>query len=302
MSLSIFIKNKEQMIEINEEKYQSYEKLLKEELSNAESNDKKISFYKSQMQRCCQQILRFKLEKEFAREDIPFDLNERNNAYDFPQKISQILSDNFHLKFHGTSIYNTAQIIPSGNLSASFDRLGYNTSYDVSGQISVTDKKTIDTTINGYTHLSDKFLPAGCVFALLPQDKQDDKLSTSLLMNNVDFRTNPNQLYAIITTTENVGLVKQWCINNNVDTHTLTFDEAVCQIEKDSKLLDFAIEKIGDKIDLSNSIDIMSAISFAEKQQEKHNNNIDELIDSFKKSEISKNVPNDKCKGNDIEL
>ena len=150
--------------------------------------------------------------------------------------------------------------------------------------------------------MSDKFLPAGCAFALLPQDKQDDKLSASLLMNNVDFRTNPNQLYAIITTTENVGLVKQWCINNNVDTHTLTFDEAVCQIEKDSKLLDFAVEKIANKIDLSNSIDIMSAISFAEKQQEKHNNNIDELIDSFKKSEISKNMPNDKCKGNDIEL
>ena len=52
-------------------------------------------------------------------------------------------------------------------------------------------------------------MPCGCIFALLPRDEQDATLGPDIL-KSVDFRKNPEQLFGIFTTPENVERVKQW--------------------------------------------------------------------------------------------
>ena len=53
--------------------------------------------------------------------------------------------------FHGTKYGNIENILKSGGLSSSVDRVGYSTSYDIEDQVSVTVVNTLATTINGYT-------------------------------------------------------------------------------------------------------------------------------------------------------
>ena len=64
-----------------------------------------------------------------------------------------------------------------GEISSSVDRVGSSTSYDVSDQVSVTTKNTIETTVQGYAGLTGNYnLPAGCIFVILPQDENEINL------------------------------------------------------------------------------------------------------------------------------
>ena len=101
------------------------------------------------------------------------------------------------------------------------------TSYDSSGQISVTTSDTISTTINGYSGLLDNeyFLPAGCIFVVLPKDEEDAKAGNSMLMGNVNFKESPDRLVAIISTPENMNRIIYWTTENNIDSDKVfTYD------------------------------------------------------------------------------
>lgn len=163
----------------------------------------------------------------FLRPSNEKDMEYRLRQYDeFPKKIKDLVPEDLPLRFHGCPIYTAKQIIESGEISSSVDRLGVETSYDMEGQISVTTKDTLDTTIHGYTHLSENFLPAGCVFVLLPKDELDTKAGNSMLMGNVNFKQEPNRLYAIITTPENIKRVSQWAKVSGIDLSKIhDFDE-----------------------------------------------------------------------------
>lgn len=114
-------------------------------------------------------------------------------------------------------------------------------------------------------------------------------------MDNVDFRSNPDQLYAIITTSQNKDMVAGWCIDSGVLAPVMTFDESLQKIEKDSQKIDKAVELLGGKINLSNFIDIVSALDLS---PDLGRESIDSLINSVEAdapSEISE-------KENDISL
>ena len=148
---------------------------------------------------------------DFLRPSDEKDMEYRLRQYDeFSKKMKDLVPEDLPLRFHGCPIYTAKRILESGEISSSVDRLGVETSYDTEGQISVTTKDTLDTTIHGYTHLSENFLPAGCVFVLLPKDELDAKAGDSMLMGNVNFKQEPNRLYGIITTPENIERVSQW--------------------------------------------------------------------------------------------
>lgn len=117
------------------------------------------------------------------------------------------------LRFHGAPIYAARDIIASGGISSSVDRLGIETSYDVADQISVTTPDSIEVSLDSYTGLSQDnyFTPAGCLFAVLPATHEDVEAGkVSMLMGNVDFKEHPEQLVGIMTTPENVNRVKEW--------------------------------------------------------------------------------------------
>lgn len=164
---------------------------------------------------------------EFLRPSDEKDMEYRLRQYDeFSKKMKDLIPENLPLRFHGCPIYTAKHIIESGEISSSVDRLGVETSYDTEGQISVTTKDTLDTTIRGYTHLSENFLPAGCVFVLLPKDELDAKAGDSMLMGNVNFQQEPNRLYGIITTPENIERVSQWAKLSGIDLSKIhDFDE-----------------------------------------------------------------------------
>ena len=171
---------------------------------------------------------------EFLRPSNERDMEYRLRQYDeFSKKIKDLVPEDLPLRFHGCPIYTAKHIIESGEISSSVDRLGVETSYDTEGQISVTTKDTLDTTIHGYTHLSENFLPAGCVFVLLPKDELDAKAGDSMLMGNVNFKQKPNRLYGIITTPENIEKVSQWAKVSGIDLSKIhDFDEFAKSFEK----------------------------------------------------------------------
>lgn len=171
---------------------------------------------------------------EFLRPSDEKDMEYRLRQYDeFSKKMKDLIPENLPLRFHGCPIYTAKHIIESGEISSSVDRLGVETSYDTEGQISVTTKDTLDTTIQGYTHLSENFLPAGCVFVLLPKDEQDAKAGDSMLMGNVNFQQEPNRLYGIITTPENIERVSQWAKLSGIDLSKIhDFDEFAKSFER----------------------------------------------------------------------
>ena len=171
---------------------------------------------------------------EFLRPSNEKDMEYRLRQYDeFSKKMKDLVPEDLALRFHGCPIYTAKHIIESGEISSSVDRLGVETSYDTEGQISVTTKDTLDTTIHGYTHLSENFLPAGCVFVLLPKDELDAKAGDSMLMGNVNFKQEPNRLYGIITTPENIERVSQWAKVSGIDLSKIhDFDEFAKSFEK----------------------------------------------------------------------
>lgn len=171
---------------------------------------------------------------EFLRPSDEKDMQYRLRQYDeFSKKMKDLVPEDLPLRFHGCPIYTAKHIIESGEISSSVDRLGVETSYDTEGQISVTTKDTLDTTIHGYTHLSENFFPAGCVFVLLPKDELDAKAGDSMLMGNVNFKQEPNRLYGIITTPENIEKVSQWAKVSGIDLSKIhDFDEFAKSFEK----------------------------------------------------------------------
>jgi len=157
---------------------------------------------------------------EFLRPSSQEDMNYRLKQYnEFSEQVKSEVPDDLHLCFHGCPIYAAKQIIKDGEISSSVDRIGSETSYDVSDQVSVTTKNTIETTVQGYTGLTGNYnLPAGCIFVILPKDESEIKSSeTSMLIGNVSFKENPERLYSIITTPENIERVTEWAEKANID-------------------------------------------------------------------------------------
>ncbi|HBY21571.1 MAG: hypothetical protein A2Y24_04580 [Clostridiales bacterium GWE2_32_10] len=184
----------------------------------------------------CEMVLTQTLDRlEFLRPESEEDKTYRLRQYDeFSSKIKEVIPDDLPLRFHGTSIYNAKHILHEGELSSSVDRRGISTSYDVEDQVSVTTKESIDITVSGYTDLIGDFcLPAGCIFVMLPKDEIDEKAGESLLMGNVNFKSEPDRLVAIITSNENIQNIHKWSLESNVDGSKIyDFDGFIHTFEK----------------------------------------------------------------------
>lgn len=158
----------------------------------------------------------FLLEKnteEFLRKPEQSDITYRLDVMDnWPKKVAEVVPKDLPLRFHGCPIYTARAILSSGELSSSVDRLGWSTSYDASEQISVSTAENVQISTDSYTDLTAEgcCLPAGCVFVLLPKDEAEAKSGDVLLMDNVSFTQEPDRLFSIITTPENIDRVNEW--------------------------------------------------------------------------------------------
>ncbi len=208
---------------------------------------------------------------EFLRPSSQEDMNYRLKQYnEFSEQVKSEVPDDLHLCFHGCPIYAAKQIIKDGEISSSVDRIGSETSYDVSDQVSVTTKNTIETTVQGYTGLTGNYnLPAGCIFVILPKDESEIKSSeTSMLIGNVSFKENPERLYSIITTPENIERVTEWAEKANIDLSKIHDFEGFIQ-EIGKQKTQFSDQEIG-----KGTINILTE----EKDKAKDRQNIDQQI------------------------
>lgn len=265
-------------IEPQTEEYQQYKK-QKESVQNDIIRFKKYIVEREEKLKNCDYKLSPEIKEEikrwkyclqesekiikFLRPNDESDISYRNQQCDnFIDKLRKVKSDNLDLRFHGTPIYYAQEIIKTGTLSSSADRFdGYMASTDMHGEISVSNIDTLSTTINCFSDIVGYYrcLPCGCIFALLPKNDEDANLDGSR-MYAVNLNENPQQLYGIFTSPENIHNVKKWMIDIGFTTDKVfTFEEFLDKVEKDSIQIDLKINK-KDPIN-DNLIDLDSIIS-----------------------------------------
>lgn len=183
-------------------------------------NDPSISNYERKLE-ACEKNLKVKIyalsnlinQQEFMRVGSDETENEKISVYrNFSKELKEKLSKESTLCFHGCShIYSVKAILEQGQISSSVDRLGFSTSYDVDEQVSVTTRNSIDVTMESYVGLtSNPSFPAGALFVIKPKNEQEIESSKNLLIENVDFKTNPERLVAVVTTSENKERIIEW--------------------------------------------------------------------------------------------
>lgn len=157
---------------------------------------------------------------EFFRPNSINEQQERNEIYsNFGNTVSELLSPDSNLRFHGTPIYFAKDILKTKNISGSADRYdGYIRSTDSKGTFSASDVSSLNRTIQFFMDLGSdrRCLPCGVLF-VLNEKENDSELREDALMNNVDFNKNPEQLKAIISTDENIELLTKYCLESNID-------------------------------------------------------------------------------------
>ncbi len=149
----------------------------------------------------------------YKRERNKEDIRYRKIAIStFEKELKKGLSLDSDLCFHGTPIWNAKEIIKSGNISALIDRVGPQKDVlPMPGQINVSTINNLWFTIKYHSDLFNYDYPAGCIFVIKPKDEQEIKSSREKnVIGNVYFDKNPERLVAIITTPENIELVKTW--------------------------------------------------------------------------------------------
>jgi len=189
----------------------------------------------------CSNVLESTLEeRKYIRVGSDETQKEKLDVYDnFVRSLRSNNSLDPNLCFHGSrDISSVLKIIESKELSSSSDRLGYETSYDVADQVSVTTLESLDITIQGYTGLtSSSASRAGAVFVVTPKDENEISSSRSLLIGNVDFNADPDRLVSIITTSENKDMLIEECLKSGIDiTKVLTFNEYLEYAKRTSKI------------------------------------------------------------------
>lgn len=165
------------------------------------------------------QIERLKLldQLKYLRPDNKADLDYREDVLcSFPDWAMENIPDSMRLVFHATTLANTERILNSGKIISGKDRWSIHTSSDDVDEISVTTKDSLLISIAGYMDMPTFNLPAGCLLVLKTNRFEYEKAQKESRIHNVFFRKNPKQLYAVVTTPENINRVKWWMKKNNL--------------------------------------------------------------------------------------
>jgi hypothetical protein len=159
-------------------------------------------------------------ELEFLRPSSDEDVAYRIRVYDeLPGAVRAHAPEGLPLRFHGSHIYTSRDILEAGGISSSADRIGIDTSWDTAGHISVTIPDDISHTVHDFTDLNttNYCTPAGCIFVMLPADQEDAERGASQAMANIDFSEDPSRLCGIMTSPENIVQVREWASEAGID-------------------------------------------------------------------------------------
>lgn len=203
-------------------------------------NSSEYKYAQEQLQRWRYELDATNLQIQFLRPNTKEDIEYRQNntGDEFVNKLRGVISPELNLVFHGTPVYFAKEILKSGKITSSADRYdGYIKSTDMSGEISVSDIDSLPRTLDFFSGMASyqHCLPGGCIFAMYPKDDKDFDKKASI-MSNVDFRKNPEQLYGIFTTPENIPNVQKWLDEIGLDPYLVyDFEGFIKAVQKTSR-------------------------------------------------------------------
>lgn len=157
--------------------------------------------------------VRLMRESRLLRPSSPEDMAYRDALrLELANRITEAVPKDSWVRFHGTSLLNTEDIIKDGQISSAVDRTGTEASYDASDQVSVTMPRDVAISIDDRLGLDaeSRCLPVGCLFMLRPKDAEEAASGKQMLMDNVYFKEHPEQLVGILTSGENLPMVRKW--------------------------------------------------------------------------------------------
>jgi len=160
---------------------------------------------------------------EFTRPPFEKDVEYRLKVIkSFPKKVKETVPDTLPLVFHGTrNIGDVRQIIKTNGLLTPEERGESIISF--ASQIDVGAKTNIRTPCE-FAEPNYYWIPYGAIFSFLPKPEEVEKVNrtadgTEVFggVNGVNFKQEPERLFGIITSPENIEQVQKWCIEYGLD-------------------------------------------------------------------------------------
>lgn len=143
----------------------------------------------------------------FARPTEQKEIEEQNEIWAAFEHQNSHRYPGLPIMYHATTIGNAYQILTAEEISSSVDRLGYATSLDPKGIISVTTPEHVFTSLSYLRDDTARCIPNGVMFAISmkPEEKEN---AMRTIANNIDL-TEPGRLIGIITDRENIDGLKE---------------------------------------------------------------------------------------------
>lgn len=194
-----------------------------EQQKSEETNERRAEFYTQPIANAKRTLRTQEAFVEFARIPTVEDVVYRYDVVDwFPKKVKEVVPDNLPLVFHGTSNFGQLrEIIRTNGLFTPEERGESMTSFAV--QIDVGAKSNVSVPCN-FAEPHRYWMPYGAIFSFMPKPEEinnvnQTKDSTEVFggVNGVNFRQEPERLYGIITTPENIEQVQTWCEEYGLD-------------------------------------------------------------------------------------
>lgn len=216
-------------------------KIKKEQLLEAQNNkdNRKIEFYSKRITTLLQDISSLESIISCMRPNTDLDIAKRNDILNnYSQKVDEAIPDDVPLVFHGNKNINTViEIIESGGLFTPEER---NVDFkSFATQIDVTAKTNIRVSLEFADAGICSFMPYGAIFVFYPKlDEYDNVLKTkdssevSGGVRSISFKKEPERLFGIITTEENIEKIKTACKRNGIDASKVLTHEQFIEYSK----------------------------------------------------------------------
>ena len=218
--------------------------------ATANNDERKIGMYTTQLADARRVNRTQQATVEFMRcpendDDKQYRIKVLN---EFPQKVRDAIPDGLPIVFHGSrNIGTVREILRTGGLLTPEQKGESMQSF--ASAIDVTYKDNIRVSCEFAEPGLSSYMPYGAIFAFFPLESEIENCvktgESSEVMGGVDgvsFRENPERLYAIITTHENLELVRAWCDEYGLDkTKVVMHNEFLSQQQKTKPDIDVTI-------------------------------------------------------------
>lgn len=156
----------------------------------------------------------------YPKEDVEYRLRILS---EFAKKVKDLVPDNLPLVFHGTSNIGTVREIIKTNGLFTPEQKGESAG-STANAVDVTTKANIQVSCDFAEPGISSYMPYGAIFVFFPKDEEIAAVNASFkstqVMGGVDgvnFKQEPNRLYGIITTPENITRIQEWCEQYGLD-------------------------------------------------------------------------------------